>query len=180
MYDTDHRHVMTARMGLSETEGTAVRRVGRRTVLPLMRREGAVSWVSPWWPINRDLFSPFYSSLKIKNHPRALFLSLFTSATFLNHIYFGIFFKSQTLSKFTSSPSDTMARTARTHKETVSPDFTETERPDPSEERTASDVEEQVAEASHRVVTPEEQAEEFEVDPEVPYNDDLGTQVPMD
>ena len=33
-----------------------------------------------------------------------------------------------------------MARTARTHKETVRPDFIKTERPDPFEERTASEA----------------------------------------
>ena len=84
-----------------------------------------------------------------------------------------------------------MARTARTHKETVRPDFTEAERPDPSEERTASDAEEGGAEASYlargggaetsrRTESPEEQAEEIEVEPEVLYNDDLGNEVPRD
>ena len=66
-----------------------------------------------------------------------------------------------------------MARTARTHKETVRPDFTEAERPEPSEERTVSEAGEGGAEASHQVGTPQGQSEETEVEAEVLYNDDL-------
>ena len=82
-----------------------------------------------------------------------------------------------------------MARTARTHKETVRPDFTETGRPDPSEEMTASgggDAEASHradgvgAETSRRADEVEEQSEGIEVVPEVLYNDDLGTEVPRD
>ena len=73
-----------------------------------------------------------------------------------------------------------MARTARTHKETVRPDFTEAERPDPSEDRTASDVREGSVEASHRAGPSEGQHEEIEVEAEILYNDDLGNEVPRD
>ena len=79
------------------------------------------------------------------------------------------------------------------------PDFAETERPDPSEERTgsdgggaeakrpgpsevrtAADAGEGGAEASHRAEAMEEEAEEIEVDPEVLYNDDLENEVSRD
>ena len=60
------------------------------------------------------------------------------------------------------------------------PDFTEAERPDPSEERTASDVGEGDAEASHRAGTSAGQHEEIEVEAEILYNDDLGNEVPRD
>lgn len=71
-----------------------------------------------------------------------------------------------------------MARTARTHKETVRLNFTEAERPDPSEERTVSEAGEGGTEASHQVGTPLGQSEEIEVEAEVLYNDDFGNEVP--
>ena len=73
-----------------------------------------------------------------------------------------------------------MARVAHTHKETVRPNFTEAERPDPSEEEHTVGTGDGGEEVSHRAETLEEQADEIEVDPEVLYNDDLGNEVPKD
>ena len=73
-----------------------------------------------------------------------------------------------------------MARIARTHRETVRPNFSETDRPDRSEKRTASESREEDAGASHQIGALQERGEETEVETEVLYKDDLGNEVPRD
>ena len=71
-----------------------------------------------------------------------------------------------------------MARVARTHKETVRPDFTAAERPDPAEEEdsSSSSPEEAAEEIGGDVPSPDPS----ETDSEVVYDDTFEVEVPRE